>query len=120
MKKNSVQVEMMLSLPASVRKTMNLTDLKVLTGAVLIQDRIAQHFVLEAKSRAGVTAFKRDHGYCGGFVTCMTYTSDGSTCNRCLQGQQNPTRKNKRSEYGTLSKKRKDAEREKARLEAAK
>lgn len=111
-KHNQAQIEMIKSLPASVRRKMNLTDLKVLTGAVLIQDRIAQHFVTAARSEKGLTEFKREHGYCGGQAACMTYTGDGSTCGNCLTAGNNPhRRKNKRSEYGLLSKKRKDAER---------
>jgi hypothetical protein len=111
-KHNHAQIEMIKSLPASVRRKMNLTDLKVLTGAVLIQDRIAQHFVLSARSEAHLTKFKREHGYCGGQAACMTYTGDGHTCGGCLKAQNNPRRrKNKRSEYGLLSKRRKDAER---------
>ena len=41
----------------------------------------------------------------------MTYTGDGSTCKACKKAQNNPQRKNRRSEYGMLSKRRKDATR---------
>lgn len=110
-KQSQAKLELIKRLPASTRRKMNLIDLKAITGAVLIQDRIAQHFVLEARSRYSVTQFKREHGYCGGFVTCMTYTGNGSTCKNCLVNHANPKHKNTRSEYGLLSKQRKDAAR---------
>lgn len=102
-RKNSAALELMKNLPASARRKLNLGDLKVLTGAVLIRDRIEQHFDQCYRSEAGLRKFKVEHGYCGGRSTCMAHTGDGRICGDCYVAMNRPNkRKNGHSEYGLL------------------
>jgi len=93
-------------LPAKMRRELGMTELKGIVGAVLIKDRIQQHFHDAAMRDSALRKYKRQHGYCGGLITCLTITGDRHTCSRCLKyGQRwrdGETRKNGRSAYGEI------------------
>lgn len=98
-------------LPASARRKLNLVDLKAIAGALLIRDRIEQFFDDSYRREASLRKFKREHGYCGGRVTCLAFTGDGRTCRPCLDAMANPKRTNTHSEYGLAQLERKRAAR---------
>ncbi len=110
--RDSVELSLMKNLPAKARRALNLNDLKVLTGAVLIHDRIEQHFDACYRSEAQLRAFKVKHGYCGGRPYCLAFTRSGEACHVCKEEMKpsNRRRKNKHSEYGLLQLKKRRAE----------
>jgi hypothetical protein len=104
--------------PASVRQKLNLGELKALSGALLVKDRIQQFFINCARHQSALQAWKVREGYCGGAPTCLVYLGPDSKFKMCTSCRKNKvrwtrgeTRKNKRSEYGTIRVKEKSAER---------
>lgn len=113
MRKQSLQ-QAIGQIPKAMRRKLNLTDLKVLTGALLIRDRIEAHFDQVYQSEKALRLFKLRHGYCTGRPFCMTHMGDSlnSICNACLRSAQNPKRSNQHSEYGMLQLQKRKAEKE--------
>ena len=101
-RRDSAAVAMIKQLPKSTLKKMNLLDLKSITGAVLIHDRIASFYDACYRHEAALRKFKVENGYCGGRTYCMHYTNDGSVCKSCSAEMRNPKRHNKHSEYGEM------------------
>jgi hypothetical protein len=109
--------------PPAVRQKLNLRELKALSGALLVKDRIQQYFLICARHQSALQVWKVKEGYCGGAPTCLVYLGPDAKFKMCASCRKNKlrwtrgeTRKNKRSEYGTIRVKEKAAERaEKAR-----
>ena len=89
---------------------------------VVIKDRIQRHFVEIAAKEAVLREWKEKHGFCAGMITCMTHVGGVgggyTTCAMCRAAKTNPDkRKNKRSAYGIIREREKEAERKKAAAE---
>ncbi len=94
-------------IPQTTRKKLNLSDLKVLSGALLVKDRIEQFYDSTYQAEARLRKWKRSEGYCGGRPYCMTLTGpDHFYCKSCLAEKarllRGEGRKNKRSDYGSI------------------
>lgn len=115
-----LNAEILKNLPADVRKTLKAKDLKVFTGMLLIQEKIADHFILVARSDARLREFKAEHGYCAGRPYCMTFVGTDAkhkSCKACrlafIKAHEGHG-KNIRSEYGHLQFAKKAAKAKKA------
>lgn len=88
---------------------MNFDDLDVITGAVLVHDRIQRCFDAQYEAELATRRWKIAHGYCGGRIYCLTFMRKGAkheSCAKCRK-EGNPkfrTRTNKRSAYGEMQK----------------
>jgi len=95
-------------LPPATRRKLALTEVRALTGAITIKDRIHAYFAQDAQARKVLRHYKREHGYCGGLPWCLAYTGEeASMCSSCLQDARNQragvTRyKRRKSAYGTI------------------
>lgn len=98
------------SLPQVTRRKLNVTDLKEVTGMILIKDRVQQYYSEDAHKRTTLRRFKRANGYCGGDVWCLAFTGPDKslcpTCHKHMQNLRNGVVKYKRgvSAYGQLRK----------------
>ncbi len=123
MSRNETLTDFARLVPQSVRQKLNLGELKALSGALLVKDRIQQFFMNCARQQSALQAWKVREGYCGGAPTCLVYLGPNSKFKMCSSCRKNKvrwtrgeTRKNKHSEYGAIRNKEKAAERaEKAR-----
>ena len=89
-------------IPQDVRKKLNLTNLKSLTGAILVRDRTHRLYQGIWQLVKAHLEWKRKNGYCGGLPACMTFTVDGATCKACKKAMKNPKHSNRRSAYGLM------------------
>lgn len=106
-KKGTSLAELAEMLPPTTRKKLNLTDFKSLTGAMLVKDRIEQHYDFVYQSEARLRKWKRTQGYCGGRPYCLTLTGPKEFyCDACKKEMarisRGETRRIKRSEYGRI------------------
>lgn len=114
MSKRSSAAEIIEMLPASTRRRLRIVDLNEVSGAVLVVDRIRQHFERVAASEKQLATWKVANGHCGGRPYCMAHVGKGSKhkmCADCRREMSNPQRTNRRSPYGVIRAKEKAKER---------
>lgn len=110
--RRALMIDMSL-LPADVRKSLKSGNLGVFTGALLIQEKIADHFKKVARDEAALRHYKEQTGYCAGRITCMTFIGKDAkhkSCKACriaFVHAHEGGGKNITSEYGHMQRARK-------------
>jgi hypothetical protein len=108
MRTNAATVQLIKQLPKSIKAKLSLNDLTVIEGLANVVDRISAYFINTPALERELRHYKRSKGICGGRPQCLTHTGPKvDVCSVCAHARDNPTRKNTRSEYGRIMRKRK-------------